>query len=150
MKILDKNGKEHETVEACLAADAEIEKAEEARKVAEVEKKSAVSKRKKELADAVQKAQDNIDKANDAYNQARNSAIDILKEAQDKADKIVNEAEAKLEEAYKEKVSAIQAFNNEFGTYMVTYTGNEALNEWNRQSQKFTDMWNSVMRKFFY
>ena len=54
MKIIGKDGKTYETVEACIKADKAFDEAQKAKEKAVTEKKNAVSLRKKEKADAIQ------------------------------------------------------------------------------------------------
>ena len=152
MKILDKNGVEHQTVKECMEADAlidkqlaEKEKAEKQKSQAAETAKSAVSKKKKELADKINAAENKVNEASAKYNLAKKEAAEIITKAKAEANKLLTDAKENLDNAYKERWQAIQDFNTEFGAYQVTYTGAKALEEYEKAVTQVFSMWD----KFF-
>lgn len=132
MKILGKDGKEYESVEKCLEADRAFEEAQKAKEIEEGNKKNAASKRKKELADAVKESDNKVRQAEESYEKSKTEANRIIKEANEKAREILTEGLNGVEAATKERTKAIQTFNNEFGPYMISYTGDAASKEYAR------------------
>lgn len=124
----DETKKFYDTVE-------ELTKAEEEKKTTAL----SVSKQKKELSDAISLADDNLEKALNDYNKIKEDAyqtyLETLKPAKDAVDK-----------AQKDKYEALSKFNEKFGTYMVSYTGDKALKEFERTSRLF----NSIFNRFFF
>lgn len=149
MKIIGKDGKVYETVKECLKADEAYEEAQAAKEKAEVEKKNAISVRKKELADAVQAAEEGVATAQAELDEVREEARKLIDEAQLKARDMIKEATEKYREASGERYKAIQNFNKEFGTYTTTYTGQKALEEYNRWNKHFNDVFENLFRGWF-
>lgn len=89
---------------------------------------------KKKLSKAVEDAETKLNESYDKYKEAKEEASKIVKEAEDKANAIINEAKEKINSAQKEKADALKNFNDKFGTYTVTYTGEDAVKEFNRAS----------------
>lgn len=113
----------------------ELIKAEEEKKATAL----SVSKQKKELSDAITLADETLEKAIADYNKIKEEAyqkyLETLKPAKEAVDK-----------AQKDKYEALSAFNDKFGTYMVSYTGDKALKEFERTSQLF----NNIFNRFFF
>lgn len=149
MKIIGKDGKTYETVDECVKADKAFDEAEAAKEKALTEKKNAVSLRKKEKATAIQKAEDALNLASTELEKTREDARKLVEEAQEKAKNIIKEASAKYREASEARYKAISDFNKEFGTYTTTYTGQKALEEYNRAIRHFDDFFDSLFSVWF-
>lgn len=140
MKIIGLDNKEYSSVEECQAADAKFEEAKKQRELAEAEKKSAVSKRKKELSDKVAESDKAVEEAYKNYETQREKAAAIVEEADKKAKEILREAAKVVEAATEKRMNDIIAFNKEFGPYMTSYVGDRALDEYNKVVRKMRDI----------
>jgi len=132
MKIFGKDGKEYESVEKCLEADKAFDEEQKSKELEESNKRNCISKRKKELADLVKESDNKLREAEESYEKCKAEANRIIKEANEKAREILTEGLNKVEAATKERTKAIQTFNNEFGPYMISYTGDAASKEYAR------------------
>jgi hypothetical protein len=102
----------------CLAAE------EKAR--VEVEEKKVT---KAKLAKAVEDADKALDNAYVGLEDAKKKVAELQKEYDAKVDAIMNPARDCVKECTKKRAEAIKTFNEKFGTYTTTYTGNKAINE---------------------
>lgn len=101
---------------------------------------------KKEMAKAIEKANSEIDDARENYAKVYKEADELVKKARKEAEELLSPAKEKIEEAQKKKYDAVKAFNDKYGTYTVSYTGEKAYNEFKRNSDWFNYMFN----KFFW
>lgn len=124
-----------ETEEACLAAE------ETARQEAENKK---ITKAK--LAKNIEDADKNIETAYQGIEAAKKAVLELQKEYDQKVDALMDPALKTLQEAMKQRTDAIKAFNDKFGVYTTTYTGNQALNEF----AKIDSMMNKLWKRFYY
>lgn len=133
----------------CLKAEetfAEQQKKEVAAKKAEEE---ALSKTKKELAKAIEEADKAIDEANKLYDVAQDEAAKILEESNKQVTDILEAARGKVAEAHKQKLEAVRAFNEKFGAYTTTVTGQKAVDEFRRSVQRLDSVWRSFWSNLF-
>lgn len=93
--------------------------------------------RRKELADYVERSERDLDEANKQYSLAQDKAAEILEDANEKASEILRKARAGVKAAERIRRDAILAFNKEFGTYTATYSGQKAIDEFNRSMSRF-------------
>lgn len=140
MKITGKDGKEYESVDACLEADKAFDEQQEAKALAETEKKNALSKEKKEMADAIKKADEDVSFALAEYEKAKEEARNIISKAKEEAKEIIQKAEENYKNMSNIRYNAIKEFNDKFGVYTTSYTGHKALEEYNR-IVKTMDRW---------
>ena len=124
----------------CLDAEKKYEEERKKNDLVLAEKKAAVSKRKKELSDAIAEADKKVDNAYKGLEAAKKEAAAIIKETREKANNLINEAAKKVESETSERANQIGKFNEEFGPYMVTYTGNRAEEEYNRMIHQIREM----------
>lgn len=119
----------------------ELEKAESDAKELEVKEEES----KKSLALRIDKANDEVEKAYEAYDAAKEEAAKILEESNEKIDTILKNAQKVIEEAESKKTEAIKKFNEKFGVYTTTYTGEKAIKEFNKRmdrlSKDFFHLW---------
>ena len=123
------------TEEQCLAEE------EKARQKAEEKK---VTKAK--LAKAVEDADKALDDAYEGLEEAKKKVTELQKEYDAKVDEIMNPARDLIKECTKNRAEAIKAFNEKFGVYTTTYTGNQALNE----MIKMNKIMDNMFRKFWF
>ena len=132
----DAEAKYAEAMEAKSRALAAAKEKEEARK-------NELSKEKKVLADAVDEADKAVSTAYSNLEVVYAEANDILREAKQKANKLVDEAKTQLKNAQQKKFEAVSKFNEKFGTYTTTYTGDRALEELRRATSWVNDIFNN-------
>ena len=114
---------------------------EKARQAAEEKK---VTKAK--LAKAVEDAEKDLDEAYAGLKSAEEKVGELQKEYDAKVDAIMTPAHDRIKECAKARAEAIKKFNDKFGVYTTTYSGNKALNEF----AKIDDMINQFWKRFYY
>lgn len=119
-----------DTEEQCLAEE------EKARVEAE-EKKVTKAKLAKEVEDA-DKA---LDEAYEGLKLAKEQVEELQKEYDQKVDEIMNPARDRVRECIKLRADAIKNFNDNFGVYTTTYSGNKALNEFAKTAAMIDNFW---------
>ena len=124
-----------DTEEQCLAEE------EKARVEAEEKK---VTKAK--LAKAVEDADKALDEAYENLKWAKEKVAELQKEFDDKVDAIMNPVHDEIKECTKARADAIKEFNDNFGVYTTTYTGNKALNEFAKTASIIDQFW----KRFYY
>lgn len=107
---------------------AELEKAEKSHKEGLVKEAEG----KKALATRIEQAGKEVDKAYEDYEKAKEKAAKVLEESNKNIETILNEAKDVIKKAEENKRDAIQKFNQRYGPYTTTYTGEKALNEFNK------------------
>ena len=132
--------KYYDSEQECLEAEKKFEEEKKKSELAIAEKKSAISKRKKELSDSITLSDKKVEYAYKELETARTEADKIVKEAREKANSLVKEAVKKVEAETSERAKQIAKFNEEFGPYTVTYTGNMAEEEYNRIIHRINEM----------
>lgn len=120
-----------DTEEQCLAEE------EKARNAAE-EKKITKAK----LAKAVDDADKDLDEAYAGLEEAKKQVAELQKEYDAKVDAIMNPARDRIKECVAARAAAIKNFNDNFGVYTTTYTGNKALNELAKMDKIFDNIFN--------
>jgi hypothetical protein len=123
-----------ETEEQCLAE-------EEKARVAAEEKKVTKAK----LAKAVEDTEKDLDEAYAGLKIAEEKVAELQKEYDAKVDAIMTPAHDRIKECAKARAEAIKQFNDKFGVYTTTYSGNKALNEF----AKIDDMINQFWKRFY-
>ena len=111
----------------CLSAE------ETARQEAESKKAT-----KAKYAKAVKDAEEALKAAYKKVADARDAVRELQKEYDERVDAIMDPALEEAKQCLNARKEAIRAFNEKYGTYTTTYTGNEALQEYE-----------SIMKNFF-
>lgn len=124
-----------DTEEQCLAEE------EKARNAAE-EKKITKAK----LAKAVDDAEKDLDEAYTGLEEAKKQVAELQKEYDAKVDAIMNPAIDRIKECVAARAAAIKNFNDNFGVYTTTYTGNKALNE----LAKMDKIFDNIFSRFYW
>lgn len=132
----EKLNKQFDTEKECLEAEAKYDEEQKKTEVAVSERKAEVSRRKKELSDQITVADKDIDSAYKELDAAKEEANKIVAEAKKRANEIVRKAVEKVDSAASTRRDLVEKFNDEFGPYMVTYTGSRADEEYNRLIRK--------------
>lgn len=115
-----------DTEEQCLAE-------EEKARVAAEEKKVTKAK----LAKAVEDADKALEEAYELLGNAKEQVAELQKEYDEKVDAIMNPAHERVKECAKARAEAIKNFNENFGAYTTTYSGDKALNELRKLEEYF-------------
>lgn len=124
-----------DTEEQCLAEE------EKARVEAEEKK---VTKAK--LAKAVEDAEKDLDVAYENLEGAKERVAELQKEYDAKVDAIMDPVLEEIKECTKARAEAIKSFNEKFGVYTTTYSGNKALNE----MVKMDKLFDNIFKKFYW
>lgn len=95
---------------------------------------------KKEMARSVQECEDRVDKAYEAYHKALEEASKIREEAETHVKEVLDPAIQEIDKANAERARAIKNFNQKYGVYTATYTGEKAMKEYERVSKQFCDL----------
>ena len=117
--------------------------AEEEKARVEAEEKKVT---KAKLAKAVEDADKDLDEAYAGLEAAKQKVAELQKEYDEKVDAIMNPARDLIKECTKARAEAIKAFNDKFGVYTTTYTGNKALNE----MVKMEKIFDNIFKRFYY
>lgn len=117
--------------------------AEEEKARVEAEEKKVT---KAKLAKAVEDADKNLDEAYAGLEAAKQQVAELQKEYDEKVDAIMNPARDLIKECAKARAAAIKSFNDKFGVYTTTYTGNKALNE----MVKMEKIFDNIFKRFYY
>lgn len=100
-------------------------------------KKVHLANRKKELANAIEDCDKELDKAYQNYEEAKKICQKILEESNQQMTDILDKAKKEISDAQEKKAKYLAAFNNEFGTFKVSYTGDKALKEFEKMMNLF-------------
>lgn len=112
---------------------AELEYDEKQKEKERVEKDKKVEK--KRLAKLIEDAEADIDKARDELVKVKSDAMEIVKSTETTVTEMLKDAEDKIIEAQERRYEAIKTFNEKFGAYTKTYTGDKAYNEFKRNAE---------------
>lgn len=131
-----------DTEEELVKAEEEYEALQKSRKEKANEEKALISKEKKASAAVIKEAEDNVFAAQEKFNEAKKEAQKIIEEARKKAEDIVRTSSKELSAAQEKRYKALKEFNNKFGPYTVSYTGEKAYNEFKKAIDYFNDILN--------
>ena len=92
---------------------------------------------KKELADAVQKCDSDLKEAYNLYSVAEKKVEELSKKYLEEVDAILKPAKRAVRSAEEKKFEAVKRFNDIYGVYRVSYTGEKAAEEFNRAIDRF-------------
>ena len=125
----------------------ELESAEKTaneKKEKEAAEKALVSKEKKACSDIVKAADAEVDKAREKYVAARKEAQEIISEAENKAKEVLRAASKELSAAQEKRYDALKKFNEKYGPYTMSFTGEKAYTEWKKAVEMFNDFFNHI------
>lgn len=124
--------------ESLELAESEYDKEQQEKEQIEKDKKAE----KKRLAKLIEDAEADIDKARDELVEVKAEALKIVESTEKTVDKMLKEAEDNISEAQQRRYELIKTFNEKFGTYTKTYTGNDAYNEFMRNANLISSLFN--------
>lgn len=131
-----------------FSTEEELTKAEkefEELKTKKEKQKTELALSKKKMAESIEKANSEIDDARENYAKVYEEAEKIINKARKEAEDLLNPARERIREAQYKKYNAVKEFNNKYGPYTVSYTGEKAYNEFKRSS----DWMNYMINEFF-
>ena len=108
-------------------------------------KKAHLASRKKQLANAIEDCDVELERAYQKYEEAKKICQKILEESNAQMTDILDTAKKEISDAQEKKAKYLAAFNNEFGTFKVSYTGDKALKEFEKMMNLF-DFKNSFFK----
>ena len=124
--------KPFDTEKECLQAEKEFKR----QQAKEDATKSAISADKKFMAGKIEEANIKLKEANENYKLARNKAAEILEKSNKEVEVILDEAKEVVRKAEQTKLEAVRAFNEKYGAYTTTVTGEQATEEFNKAISK--------------
>ena len=144
----EKLNKTFNTEKDCLRAEKEFETQKKKDSINQTEdkdcyknkeEKSLISREKRELADKITQAEKQLDEANKAYSVAQDKAAEIIEKTNKEVRQILEEAKNKVTEAERVRRDALLDFNTKFGPYTTHYTGQRAIDEFNKAVDRFNE-----------
>ena len=95
---------------------------------------------KAKLAKAIENADKELDDAYAALTAAEKQVEELQNEYDQRVADIMDPARERIRECIKKRAEAIKEFNEKYGVYTTTYTGNKALNELMRADKIIDDL----------
>lgn len=138
------------TEKECIEAEKELEKKAELEKKQKDEKLANDQKLKKELAKKVEEAESKLTEAYDNFQNEKNRADTLLKNAKKEYENILEAAATKIRSAEKDKMKAVEEFNNKFGVYSKVYNGEKAARELSRINALLNNVFNYDYYRHFW
>lgn len=111
--------------------------------------KSLISKEKKEYANKVAEAEKALEEANNIYSTAQDRAAEILETSNRQVKEILEEAKNRVKDAERARRDALVEFNKRFGPYTTHYTGERAVDEFNKAINRFNEPIYDLFRYFW-
>ena len=81
-----------------------------------------------------------MEQAYKALKEAKRQDRELFNEYKQKSNDLINPCKEKIKECLNARSEAIKEFNNNFGVYTTTYTGDKALQEFG----KFVDLFSNL------
>lgn len=100
----------------------------------------ADSKDRKQYAKKIEEADKALEEEYAKYEEAKKKIIQLKKKCDEECEKILVEAKKQLKVAQDKKFAAVQKFNEKFGPYTISYTGDKALKEMRRHFDTNADL----------
>ena len=98
------------------------------------------------MADKITEAEETLEKANKEYELAQDKATEILEKSNKEVREILEPAREKVKAAERAKRDAIIAFNKKFGVYTIKYTGERAIEEFDKAFKRFTNPFRGILK----
>lgn len=127
------------------------QKAQEKKRIAQeqaTKANEALEQSKKQYAKAIEDADEKVKEAYNNLSLAQEKAKILSEEYIKELNNIMTPAREAVREAEATKLEAIRQFNQKFGVYKVSYTGNKAVEEYIRAINMFDNTFN-IIDKFF-
>lgn len=112
------------------------------------EQKEIAELSRKEMAKKVELANSRIDLAYSNYEEAKKQVAEIVEEAKNKIKELIEPAKKEIRDAQNERLEAIREFNSKYGVYTETYSGDKAIEQYNRVINHFDSIFENVWKPF--
>lgn len=104
---------------------------------------------RKEMARKIDEANDRIDRAYQSYDAAKKQVNDIINEAKKQVKNILDPAKKEISDAENERMEAIKEFNEKYGVYTETFSGDKAVEQYNRVLNQFNSAFENFWKPFY-
>ena len=132
----EKTKKLYETEEELKIAEEALQAAKDSRELT-----------RKQLAKKIEEAQERVHRAEEAYTDVEKQVEALIEETKKTIEQMYEEPTKELRDAQKNRVNAIREFNDKFGVYTISYSGDEAEKEFDRLWKSLTE-WNPIKNIF--
>lgn len=132
-----------EKLEKFFDTEAECKEAEVKADEMEKEKKNLAdvkSNERKQYAKVIEEADKILDEEYTKYEEVKKHVIELKKKCDEECEKLLLDAKKELKAAQDKKFAAVQQFNEKFGPYTISYTGDKALKEMRRHFDTNSDL----------
>lgn len=104
---------------------------------------------RKEMARKIEEANDRIDRAYQSYDAAKKQVNDIINEAKKQVKNILDPAKKEISDAENDRMEAIKEFNEKYGVYTETFSGDKAVEQYNRVLNQFNSAFENFWKPFY-
>ena len=104
---------------------------------------------RKEMARKIDEANDRIDRAYQSYDAAKKQVNDIINEAKKQVKNILDPAKKEISDAENERMEAIKEFNEKYGVYTETFSGDKAVEQYNRVLNQINSTFENFWKPFY-
>lgn len=126
-------------------SESDLLKAEEEAK----KQKDIAENSRKEMARKIDEANARIDTAYKSYEAAKKQVNDIINEAKKQVKNILDPAKKEISDAENARMEAIKEFNKKYGVYTETFSGDKAMEQYNRVLNQFNSAFENVWKPFY-
>lgn len=104
---------------------------------------------RKQMARKIDEANDRIDRAYQSYDAAKKQVNDIINEAKKQVKDILDPAKKEISDAENARMEAIKEFNEKYGVYTETFSGDKAVEQYNRVLNQFNSTFENIWKPFY-
>ena len=134
-----------ESLKKFYDSESDLLKAEE-----EEKKQQAIAETsRKEMAKNIEEANTRIDKAYQEYEVAKKKVEDLIAETRQKVKSILDPAKKEISDAENARMEAIKEFNEKYGVYTETFSGDKAVEQYNRVLNQFNSTFENFWKPFY-
>lgn len=126
-------------------SESDLLKAEEEAK----KQKDIAENSRKEMARKIDEANARIDTAYKSYEAAKKQVNDIINEAKKQVKNILDPAKKEISDAENARMEAIKEFNKKYGVYTETFSGDKAMEQYNRVLNQFNSACENFWKPFY-
>ena len=134
-----------ESLKKFYDSESDLLKAEE-----EEKKQQAIAETsRKEMAKNIEEANTRIDKAYQEYEVAKKKVDDLIAETRQKVKSILDPAKKEISDAENDRMEAIKEFNEKYGVYTETFSGDKAVEQYNRVLNQINSTFENFCKPFY-
>lgn len=134
-----------ESLKKFYDSESDLLKAEE-----EEKKQQAIAETsRKEMAKNIEEANTRIDKAYQEYEVAKKKVDDLIAETRQKVKSILDPAKKEISDAENARMEAIKEFNEKYGVYTETFSGDKAVEQYNRVLNQINSTFENFWKPFY-